>query len=182
METYRLFAAVKLPDLIIDELIALQRGVPDAKWSDSEKFHITLGFFGDLNEEKAEILDQYLADIRQSPFEVTLLGAGHYGRAEPHSIWIGAEDNTALNILARSVRKAARACRIPMDKREFQPHVTLAYLRSFPDVVKIAEWEQRHAAYRSKPFWVNGFYLQSSWRRRDGPNRYEIEASYPLQA
>ncbi len=180
METYRLFAAVKLPEPIVEELTGFQKGVPDAKWSNPEKFHITLGFFGDMNEEQAEVLDQYLADIRQSPFELSLSGTGHYGRAEPHSIWVGVTENPDLNALARSVRKAARGCGIQMDKREFRPHVTLAYLRAYPDIQAVAVWEQRHSAYKSDSFWVNGFYLQSSWRRKSGANRYETEATYRL--
>lgn len=180
METYRLFAAIKLPEFIVDELTDLQKGVPDAKWSDAEKFHITLGFFGDMDEAQAEVLDQYLADIRQSPFEISLSGAGHYGRAEPHSIWIGVNESSELSELARAVRKAARASGTQMDKREFRPHITLAYLRAFPDIQAVAAWEQCHSSYQSDPFWVNGFYLQSSWRRKSGANRYETEASYPL--
>lgn len=182
MEIYRLFVAIKLPDPIVEDLMSLQKGVPDARWSDAEKFHITLGFFGDLDEEQAETLDQYLAGIRQSPFEISLSGAGHYGRAEPHSIWVGVNESQELSALAQFMRKAARACHIEMDKREFRPHVTLAYLRGFPNVGAVAEWEQAHAGYASESFWVNGFYLQSSWRRRVGSNRYETEASYPLRA
>lgn len=182
METYRLFAAVRPPENIVQTLTRLQKGVPDAKWSDPEKFHITLGYFGDLNAEQAELLDQHLAAIRQVPFEVSLSGTGHYGRAEPHSIWVGVKNNPALSALAKSVRKAARDCRIALDKREFQPHVTLAYLRAFPDVASIASWEHQHSEFTAEPFWAEAFYLQSSWRRRNGANRYDIEASYPLLA
>ncbi len=180
MDTYRLFVAIRPSSDIVEKLTQLQIGVPDAKWSGPEKFHITLGFFGDLTGEQAELLDQQLATIRQGSFDVILAGAGHYGRAEPHSIWIGAEDNPDLDKLAKTIRRTARDCRIEMDKREFRPHVTLAYLRAFPDVLAVAEWEQRHNSFRSEPFWVDQFFLYSSRRRQGGSNIYNIEASYPL--
>ncbi len=182
MDTYRLFAAIRPPSEIVEKLSHLQKGVPDAKWSGPEKFHITLGFFGDLTGEQAELLDQHLATIRQGSFEVSLAGTGHYGRAEPHSIWIGVEDNPELTKLAKAVRKVARDCRIEMDKREFQPHVTLAYLRAFPDVLAVAEWEQSHSGFRCPPFWVDEFLLYSSRRRQGSSNVYTVEADYPLRS
>lgn len=181
MDTYRLFAAIRPPDDIVEKLSRLQKGVPNANWSGPEKFHITLGFFGDLNGEQAELLDQHLAEIRQGGFEISLSGAGHYGRAEPHSIWIGVEESPDLSGLARAVRKAARTCRIEIETREFQPHVTLAYLRSFPDILAIAEWERNLVEFQTDPFWVGEFLLFSSRQRQGNTNVYSVEASYPLQ-
>ena len=180
MEIYRLFAAIRPPSYIIKDLTRLQKGVAGARWSDRSKLHITLGFFGDVTGEQAELLDQQLADIRLGSFELTLSGTGHYGRAEPHSIWVGVNESDALNQLAKSVRKTVRACGVQMDSRDFRPHVTLAYLKGFPDVASVAKWEHLYSGYQSKSFLVDEFFLYSSWRRPNGANRYDEEASYPL--
>lgn len=180
MEVYRLFAAIKPPAEIVKELARMQKGVPEARWSDPVKFHVTLGFFGDLDGEKAELLDQYLAEIHRPAFELTLSGTGHFGRSEPHSIWIGVEQNPALMRLHKLIRTAARACGLEMEKRDYRPHVTLAYFGRFADIAAIAKWEHLYSGYRSASFLVDEFLLQSSWRRQNGANRYETEAGYPL--
>lgn len=180
METYRLFAAIRPPSEIVEELTRLQTGVRDARWSGPEKLHITLGFFGDVNEEQAELLDSRLAEITQAPFEISLSGVGHFGRSEPHAIWAGIAESEILNRLHKSIRSVARDCNVQMEKRDYRPHVTLAYLRGHPDIEAIARWEQSYSGYQSEPFLVDAFFLYSSEQRHRGPNFYQIEASYPL--
>ncbi|HSS87234.1 MAG TPA: 2'-5' RNA ligase family protein [Reyranella sp.] len=38
----RLFVALPVPEEIADDLLALQSGVPDARWIAPENFHVTL--------------------------------------------------------------------------------------------------------------------------------------------
>ncbi len=196
MEIYRLFAAIRPPDDIVEDLLRLQIGLRDARWSGAEKFHITLGYFGDVTAEQAEILDGRLAEIAQSPFELSLSGVGHFGRSEPHAIWAGVSEHISecvsktesesltetgeLTRLHKSIRRAARDCKIEMERRDYRPHVTLAYLRGSPDVEAVARWEQAHNCFETNPFIVDSFHLYSSWRRPSGPNIYKVEASYPL--
>jgi len=82
-----LFAAIKLPYHIAKDLTRFQKGVAGAKWSGAEKLHITLGYFGEVDDDRAEILDDQLASKAFSSFELSLKGAGHFGQAEPHAIW-----------------------------------------------------------------------------------------------
>ena len=44
----RLFVALPVPEEIADDLIALQSGVPDARWVMPENFHVTLCFAGEV--------------------------------------------------------------------------------------------------------------------------------------
>nr|NIR59801.1 RNA 2',3'-cyclic phosphodiesterase [Gammaproteobacteria bacterium] len=72
----RLFAAIAVPDEIADRLAPLQRGVQGAAWRPREALHLTLRFFGEIDERLAEELDHELGRIRIPPFEVGLKGAG----------------------------------------------------------------------------------------------------------
>jgi len=180
MEYYRLFAAIRPSDKIVRDLTRFQKGIPGARWSDAEKLHITLGFFGDVDGDRAEVLDEKLAHINKASFDLSLSGAGHFGRSEPHSVWIGVAPSPDLIHLHKSVRSAARAAGVIMEKREYRPHVTLAYLRPFPDIEAIARWEHKYSGYQSASFLVDGFFLYSSWQRQSGSNLYREEASYPL--
>lgn len=175
-----LFAAVSVPPFIARELTRHQKGVSGARWSPAEKLHITLGYFGDVPDEQAEILDAELARKPFPSFDITLKGAGHFGRAEPHSLWIGVKENEALTTLHQHCRRAARRAGIQMEKRLYRPHVTLAYLKPLSPLDRIIAFEKRLADFQTKPFLVDEFYLFSSHRKLKGANLYRIEASYPL--
>ena len=178
----RLFSAIIPPDNIVRMLSRLQKGVGGANWSDSDKLHITTGFYGEVEPEYAEILDHELAQIRIPGFDLRLSGVGHYGNTEPRSLWAGVEPSEPLTRLHKACRGAARRARINMDSRDYRPHVTLAYLRADPDIWRIAAFEKRLAGFRTPPFLVDRFFLISSHQRQNGSNIYRIEASYPLYA
>jgi 2'-5' RNA ligase len=158
----------------------MQKGVPGARWSAPEKLHITVGYFGEVNDTIAEELDEELARRPLPSMELKLRGMGHFGRAEPHQIHLKVADDPALSKLHTHCKRVARELNIPMERRNFTPHLTLAYLKPFPRLDKIAEFERKHAGTEVGPFLVDQFGLYSSWKQKRGPNRYELEATYPL--
>ncbi len=178
--TMRVFAAIKPPPSIIRKLVLLQKGVEDARWSDPDKLHITLGFFGDVANEKIEILDYELVQHGRTGFDVALSGAGHFGNKEPHAIWIGVDMSKDLRGLYKHCRRAARHAKIEMESRKFMPHVTLAYLKDGTPHAHIIAFEKRLAEFKLGPFLVDQFFLISSHQRKSGSNLYRVEASYPL--
>ena len=106
----RLFAAIAMPDDVAERLLALQRGVPGAKWRPRENLHLTLRFFDQVSEPVAEELDAELSLVAEEapPFDLQLKGAGAFGGADPHALWIGAAENAALKQLAALCERAAR--------------------------------------------------------------------------
>jgi 2'-5' RNA ligase len=177
----KLFAAIRPPDDIIWQLAHIQKGVKDAKWSDPEKLHLTLAFFGDVDPDHAEILDQQLGHIRLPGFDIHLAGMGHFGNSEPHALWAGVTPSQKLTALHEKCKKAARLSGLEIEKRVYTPHITLAYLRRNPDIMEIAKFERRLSGFKAGPFLADQFYLYSSHEQRSGPNQYRIEASYPLR-
>lgn len=176
----RLFAAILPPDGIIRDLTRLQKGVSGARWVSPEKLHITLGFFGDVDADRADILDIELARVRLAGFDISLAGLDHFGSAKPRSLWAGVAPSDNLDALHRLCRRAARAADIQMEARDFRPHVTLAYLKSDADHGRIIAFERNHNRFKTPPFLVDSFVLMSSHAKKTGPNIYRIEASYPL--
>jgi 2'-5' RNA ligase len=176
----KLFAAIRPPSGVIRAVSRMQKGVPGARWSAPEKLHITVAYFGEVAEPLAEELDEELARRPLPSLELYLEGAGHFGRAEPHQIHLKVRHDPALTALHKHCKRVARELNIPMERREFRPHLTLAYLKPFPDLEKIATFEQRHANTKVGPFLVDQFGLYSSWSQKRGPNRYDLEATYPL--
>lgn len=175
----RLFAALAIPDFVAEPLTRIQRGVAGAKWRPRENFHITLRFFGEMDERQAYDLDGELSAISARAFDLELAGTGVFGGAEPHSLWAGVrQPNEALDTLARRCETAARKAALPPDTRTFHPHLTLAYLNR-ADENRLASFLRRHAHLTSEPWRAQRFGLYSSWLGK-GPSHYQLETDYPL--
>jgi 2'-5' RNA ligase len=175
----RLFAALSLPDDLAERLTKLMQGVPGAKWRPKENLHLTLCFFGDVDEGAARELDAELEQVRVRPFDLSLKGTGVFGGADPRALWMGSERPPELLQLNKACIRAAKRAGVGTERRAYSPHVTLAYLRD-PDRSRLARFIQRTALYETPAFRVNSFSLFSSWAGKKGPNDYVEEAVYPL--
>ena len=176
----RLFASIPVPPGITKDVVRLQKGVSGARWRPPEALHITVGFFGEVEDARAEDLDREIAARPLPAFALRLRGAGHYGNNPPHSLWLGVGDSAELRELHRHVRHASRRAGVVIDPKPFRPHLTVAYLRDTVDIARVISFEQRLADYQGEAFWVDEFQLWSSHRRKSGPNLYRVEATYPL--
>ena len=61
---HRLFVALRPPPPIRAALLALQEGVPDARWQDDGQLHVTLRFVGTVDRRQAEDVVAALDAIR----------------------------------------------------------------------------------------------------------------------
>jgi len=176
----KLFAAILLPEKIAGDVVREQKGVSGARWVSAEKLHITLGFFGEVDADHTELLDQELGTLRMGSFELQLAGGDHFGRTEPHAIWTGVKPSPALDRLNKHCRHAARRAQVQMEARKYTPHVTMAYMKPRSPLERIVAFEQRMADFETRPFLVDQFSLLSSHQKSRGPNIYREEATYPL--
>jgi 2'-5' RNA ligase len=175
----RLFAALALPGDVGAALTARQHGLLDARWRPIEAFHITLRFFGEIPEDKADDLDLELAQVRGSPLDLELEGVGALGEGRDiHAIWAGVKPTPPLEQLARRCEAAARRAGLKPETRVWRPHATLAYLRR-PDPSAVARWLQTNSLLRQGPFSIEAFSLYSSTLGGEG-SRYQLERFYQL--
>jgi len=179
-----LFAAVKPPAEILDAVEAVQKGIEGVNWAPRDNLHITLGYFGAVEDEYAEILDHELARSPGTGFDLCLTGANIFGGSRPHALWLGIENASArsssLAALHKHVRRAARRANIPMEARNFVPHLTLAYLRRRTPKDELTNYIRRHVRFKSKAFLVDQFALYSSHHQKNRSNIYTKQANYPL--
>ena len=175
----RLFAALSLPTEIVRGLVRRQTGVEFARWRPPESLHITLRFFGEVPQNLARDLDAELAGIDVPPFELVLEGVGAFGEGRDiHALWAGVEEGPLLRRLAEACETAARRAGLKPEKRNYKPHVTLAYLKQ-ADPAEIGAWIQGHNLLKSPPFAVDRFGLYSTTLGGEGAH-YRLEAEYPL--
>jgi 2'-5' RNA ligase len=175
----RLFAALALPEDVALGLMGRQRGLEGAAWRPRAALHLTLRFFGELNETQAEDLDGALAAIRQSSFSLVLSGVGAFAEeGRPRALYAAVEPSEPLARLAAKCETAARRIGLRGDPRRFQPHVTLAYLKTAP-LDELGDWLAAHNLLRSPQFPVDRFGLYSSHLGRRGA-LYQLEREHWL--
>jgi 2'-5' RNA ligase len=175
----RLFAAIPIPYEIAEHLASRQRGVEGARWRPVESLHLTLRFFGEMQEPRADDLAAELERAAGGAFDLELTGAGAFGEGDRlRAIWAGVSESAGLKTLAARCEAAARRAGLTPEARNYHPHVTLAYLRgAAPD--EVGAWIAANNLLHSPPFRVERFGLYSSWPG-EGGSRYELERSYRL--
>lgn len=174
----RLFVGLAIPDDIAAGLQRLQSGVPGARWSRREQFHLTLRFIGEVDGRDATAIDDALSLIADPPFSLELHAVGTFGGRDPRELWAGVRASDALLHLQRKIETAIQRIGLPADSRKFTPHVTLARLKASPRG-RVMDYLTDHALYASQPFEVREFILYSSTLTPNG-SIYTPEREYPL--
>lgn len=163
----RLFSALVPPGDVVDHLagwLASHTGElpPELRWTPVDRWHITLGFFGDDDDpvRRAKWLHRR-ADGRPAP-RLRLAGAGTF----PGVLWAGVR--TADERLLAQLARAAGAGR-----RGYRPHLTLARWRSGkPDEDAIVE---SFEGYSGPWFVPDAVALMRSDAGPDGPTYTTVE-------
>lgn len=174
----RLFVGLEIPERVRTALSSLQAGVPGARWTKPEQFHLTLRFIGEVDGATANDIDDALSAIRADPFILELAGVGEFGGKKPRALWIGIRTNEALIRLQRKIEAALQRLGLDAEQRKFTPHVSLARLKETPRG-HVMDFLTDHALFASGPFEVKQFVLFSSQLGANG-SVYRPERIYLL--
>ncbi len=177
----RLFTALHVPEHIAETLQRRQTGLPGARWRPLEQLHITLAFYGDATERQADDLASELVRAEgRGAFDLELNGVGAFGdNHQSHTIWAGVKPNEALSQLAARCKSAGERAGLPPERREYRPHVTLAYLKPETNPDRVGAWITGHNLLQSPPIRFTTFGLYSSVLTREG-SVYTLEREYYL--
>lgn len=177
----RLFTAIAIPEDVAETLQRRQSGLPGARWRPLDALHVTLAFYGDASERTADDLASELSRAEGGgAFEISLKGVGAFGDAHrTHTLWAGLEPSEPLNVLAGRCRSAGERAGVPPERREYRPHVTLAYLKLQANPDRIGAWIAGHNLLHSPPIRIDRFGLYSSVLTQDG-SVYALEREYLL--
>ncbi len=175
----RLFTAIDLPEAVQERLSMISCGLPGARWVVPEQLHLTLRFIGEKDGSELRGVMDTLAEVRCAPFQLQLQGVGFFPpRKKPRLVWVGVDENGALNSLYRSIESSLVRAGMEPEGRKYAPHITLARLRNTP-AAKVGNWLGQHSQLFFMPFQVDGFQLYSSVLNERGARHY-IEAEYSL--
>ncbi|MEP7363694.1 MAG: RNA 2',3'-cyclic phosphodiesterase [Acidobacteriota bacterium] len=144
----RLFTAIDLPPEIVERLggqIALWKPHARLRWSPVENLHITTKFIGEWQPER---LGELLAALEAVPgaavgagaaaIPITLRGLGWF--PNPHSpriFWVNVQGGEALRALAAATEAALAPLGIPVEKKTYTPHLTLARVPPGSDIAEL---------------------------------------------
>lgn len=158
----RLFIALTLTDDAKDALAAIATNIPGADWTESEQYHLTLRFLGEVDHASFQDLLPGLESVSARSFHMTLRGVGVFPlRGDPETLWAGVERNEALISLRNKIESLVVRRGQPPESRKFHPHVTLARVReSRPEWV--GAYVAAHSLFSVPEIAVQSFGLYSS--------------------
>lgn len=139
----RTFIAIDVPEKIKDEIFEIEKELIKSagegiKWEGKEKFHITLKFLGDVNEEAINSIHQVLNESLNGfgKFSVVYKGIGAFPDLKnPRVIWIGCEDPTGkLFELQKIVEEKMSELGFEREDKEYHPHITLGRVKKAKNI------------------------------------------------
>ena len=147
----RAFIAVELPEAVVDDLrraITHIRGagIPNLRTVRPEGIHLTLKFLGDIESSQVEPVSEAMIEASRDvqPFRLHLGETGAFPNFQrPRVLWAGVDGQIeSLRRLQQSIEKALEGLGVERERREFNPHLTLARIRggaSEEDGQKVAQ-------------------------------------------
>lgn len=174
----RLFAALSLPPEVTERLAALQAGLSGWRLSPERNLHVTLAFFGEIDQQQAADVDAALGGIAAPGFDIWLDGVDVFGAPKPRIAYAAVRPDPALSLLRDKIRQAGRAAGIDLTSERYVPHVTLGRGGARADQ-RLTRWLEGGAAFLAGPARIRSFQLFRSDLGRGGPIYTEL-TSYDL--
>ena len=134
----RSFLAIELPKTIQGKIEEIQRDLKsshaDVRWVRPEKNHLTLKFFGNIEESKIEPIVESIEEPIQttSPFLLRVKGVGAFPHLKnPRVIWMGlADEKEVLVSFQKHLETKLERIGFQAEGRPFHPHLTLGRAKS----------------------------------------------------
>ncbi|MCD4736929.1 MAG: RNA 2',3'-cyclic phosphodiesterase [Bacteroidales bacterium] len=137
----RIFLAVKiLPD---QNFLDFFNELKDAfhyeriKWIRSDNIHITLKFFGDVEDGKIPGIISIIESVTKkiNPFVIELGGTGFFGnKSNPRVVWTGIKADQDFFNLGEELLSSFELVGYLRDHGKFKPHLTLGRIKFISDV------------------------------------------------
>ena len=146
---WRLFCAFELPEAlrrsIAEHSQRVREAVPDAvaSWSRPENIHLTVKFFGNVDQAKAPAITAAATRVVKefSPLRIEVGKTGVFPRpSRPQVLWIGVEDASgALAKFQQTLEDEFAREGFSKEDRAFKPHLTIARIRRPQNANQLAD-------------------------------------------
>ncbi len=133
----RCFIAIELPEAVKSTLSGieedLKKSKADVRWVKPDNIHLTLKFFGNIEEKKTEKIIEIMENIcnQYAPFTIEIKGMGTFPNIKsPRVLWVGIEGNATLKTLQEEIENKMESIGFDREDRAFTAHLTLGRFRS----------------------------------------------------
>jgi len=177
MAKVRSFLAVELPPHILSQIGKIQDRLracrAQVRWVRVEQIHLTLKFFGNIEEKQIPEISSVVKEIsaRKSPFSVWVKGLGAFPTIRnPRVIWLGLhgwEEN--LSPLQREIETRLEALGFVPEERPYRPHLTIGRVKSLKDKGDLVDLIGKDRDVDLGPLVVDRIVLFRSDLRPTGP-------------
>ena len=134
----RSFLAIELPTIIRHRLSDIQKDLKtsdaDVRWVNPDSVHLTLKFFGNIEESRIDtIVESIAVPIRTTPsFSLKVQGTGAFPHVNnPRVVWVGLREGIeVLRHLQKQLEASMEKSGFPAENRPFHPHLTIGRVKS----------------------------------------------------
>ena len=173
----RSFLAIELPKPILRKIEEVQGDLKsthaDVRWVNPEKIHLTLKFFGNIEELRIDPIFKSIEEPARNtlPFSIKVSGVGAFPHLKnPRVIWMGLVDGREVLILfQKQIETQLEKIGFQPEDRPFQPHLTLGRMKSSRGKEELAVRMEKHKEEEFGDFQVERLILFKSDLRPTGP-------------
>lgn len=141
-QNIRCFVAIEISEQIQSRLTAIQdelrQYIESASWVKPGNIHLTLKFLEEVNHSDIQSIGAVIEQVaqRHPAFSMQIGGIGAFPNlARSRVLWTGITVGAAeIKALAQEINTELGGCGYPADSKQFNPHLTLARLKSRVDL------------------------------------------------
>ena len=173
----RSFLAIEIPKPILEKVDEVQGDLRSAHaevgWVSPEKIHLTLKFFGSIEESRINPILQSIEEfVRKTlPFSIKVRGVGAFPSLKnPRVIWIGlVDEGKILTSFQKEIETHLESIGFQLEDRSFHPHLTLGRMKSSRGKEGLVGKMERHREEEFGDFQVERVVLFKSDLKPSGP-------------
>jgi 2'-5' RNA ligase len=173
----RSFLAIELPKPILRKIEEVQGDLrlthADVRWVSPEKIHLTLKFFGNIEESRIDSIFKSIEESVQNtlPFSLKVRGVGAFPQMKnPRVIWMGLVNGSeALISLQKQIEDQLEKIGFQPEDRPFHPHLTLGRMKSSRGKNELVRRMEKHKEEEFGDLPVERVVLFKSDLRPSGP-------------
>ncbi len=167
-----------------EAILTMQRNLHGEriKWVDMKNLHLTLFFLGETPDSRIDTIVAGLKGVMDAsePVSIILAGMGLFRNIrDPRVIWIGIEENPALQELHDRIADVLTGLGYRKENRPYRPHLTIGRPKTIHDRQKLKEeLEKNRNKFMQKAVVQEVIFYQSILREK-GPE-YRVIETFPL--
>ena len=164
----RAFIAIDLPEDLRTSIHNIGARLP-GRFSavPVSNIHLTIHFLGEISDEKADEAKRIMASVKIKKFEAKVKGLSFFGGKAVQTIFANVLDGGISAKLHSGLAFGLEASGFTLDKKEYQPHITIARMKH--EVPATKEFIMANSSHDFGSFVVQRISLKESMLSDSGP-------------